>query len=1366
MKPQNKPGIDRLHHAVFFCDSDFQVIDCNEVAHALKRKPVVSGYANSSLESFTTKKFVKHVKQKLSSSEQTFSLVFDCSIRSEHYIVLLSLSPKTNSSSESVYALELIPRNLIKTGSSDQSGSFVETDALIEELPSALLAVDCRYHVLSMNRAAREYFSVSDQLNYPGIKELFDCTELDCSVDDVTPVCPILLLVDETFQKNDSSIKREIAVGTDKKSWLSVTSIRMSEWLIHLIVKDITEEKTTVRELSENEARLRFATESAGLGMWEWNCRSDTLLVTDLWLRISGVNRSALNGIGDYWIRHLHSGDKNRVLRQLSEISSGKNELLYVEYRMFNETIQKWVWMSCTGKVVEYDEAGNALRVVGLQQDISMRKGYETQLKKSDEHLSMIMESTDAGYVVATIDGRILQYNPSLMRVMNRTSEEIENDSYYRFLTEASREEVKKRFLNYVNNGINSGPYEIEIYAPDGAMIYCLVNPTPIKDDDGIYIGSFAWLTDITDLKMMTRKMREAKNKLNIALQSAGLGMYEINLSTGDVWWDQRMFEIYDRDPLEFKPTIDGIVDLVLPEDIDYQNSIFFHTLQESSDWHQQYRILDKNGNVRFIEGYGIIVENASGVPEKVIGVVTDVTEKRVAERQKLKNSQQQSIIFDNSPLGMIFIDRNGTVLQVNNNFESIFGIGFNPQKMDKISKLNHSVILELINRASEGEGIEYEGEYLCPFKPTTNARTLHIILKPVLPGGRSDVIGIVEDITIRKEAEEKLVSAMQQAEEANRAKSSFLANMSHEIRTPMNAIIGLTYLLKKTELSAQQRDYTSKIKVASDNLLALINDILDFSKIEAGKMILEEIPYDVRTLIEGIVSIVQFNADQKNLKLDIDIEESVPEKVVGDPVRIQQIILNLLNNSVKFTKTGTVSLRVSSVQKVSCNNLITLFYRVSDTGIGMNKEQQRQVFDSFTQADSSTTRTHGGTGLGLAICKGLVANMDGTLSVSSRAGEGSVFTVTLPCRVPTESEIAAKNLAAVVTDGNQFGFTSDAKVLLVEDNEINQQVARELLEQEALEVRVAGDGAHAIEILEQTGLNFFDLILMDLQMPVMDGYEAAKIISKRSKTPIVAMSADVVQGVRERVIASGMCDYIAKPINVKQLYRVIGHRMQVCNERARNNAPTETDLKWMEVPGIRSSEILEGLNGNVNLYCTLLSKFTKTMAGSVDEARDLLENDNHAGALRLIHTLKGISVNLGLEGIDSLCVAIEKNIRTSEIANEPVIELLRKLDEQVKYILDQIILFLQQFPTVQRLNVGAVSSEDFVKKIVRLVLLLNENNGAAVDVINEINELEVPLKVREETRVLHDFISGFDFESAKAVAESMVDRYRSGWIQ
>ncbi len=398
--------------------------------------------------------------------------------------------------------------------------------------------------------------------------------------------------------------------------------------------------------------------------------------------------------------------------------------------------------------------------------------------------------------------------------------------------------------------------------------------------------------------------------------------------------------------------------------------------------------------------------------------------------------------------------------------------------------------------------------------------------------GGKTWSFGV--DLTERRQAEEKLALTTRAAEAANRAKSQFLANISHELRTPMNAIIGLGYLALRTNLTARQHDYLLKMTTAADGLMLLLNDLLDFAKIEAGMMALAESSFTLQPLLEHLLGLVDSGAAAKGVRLMLTNDPLTPEYLVGDPLRLEQVLLNLLGNAVKFTPAGEIELSVRPLQEEG--DQVTLEFTVRDTGIGLTPEQLRDVFEAFTQADSSTTRHYGGTGLGLSICRQLVALMGGELYAESEPGRGSTFTVTACFRRGTAPTVEPEPLLDRAT---MTATLTGHRVLVVDDHAINRQVLQELLEQVGANVTIATDGREAVEAVTRAE-GRYDAVLMDLQMPEMDGYEATLLLRRAwpaERLPIIALTAHARREERERCLKVGMNDHLIKPVNPDRLY-------------------------------------------------------------------------------------------------------------------------------------------------------------------------------------------------------------------------------------
>jgi PAS domain S-box-containing protein len=426
-------------------------------------------------------------------------------------------------------------------------------------------------------------------------------------------------------------------------------------------------------------------------------------------------------------------------------------------------------------------------------------------------------------------------------------------------------------------------------------------------------------------------------------------------------------------------------------------------------------------------------------------------------------------------------------------------------QDMDRIARERGHHRFEWMHRRSDGTDIPVE-----------------VTLTPVRLVGKDTLLVVWHDLTEQKAAEQAISQARDAAEVALRTKSDFLAIMSHELRTPLNGVIGMTYLLRDSKLGAEQLDQVGIIHTCADHLLTLINDILDFSRLEAGKVDIEGIPCELRRLAREVMAMVRPKADEKGLVFTCTTTDDLPEGIVTDPVRLRQILLNLLSNAVKFTDQGFVSLQLTWKSD-------RLIASVRDSGIGMDSETVAKLFQPFSQADASMARRFGGTGLGLAISRRLASLMGGTLTVTSSLGQGSVFTLDLPA-MPCVPEIHQTRVIPTVNRART--------ILLVEDNPVNQTVATCMLKRLGHSVEIAEDGQVALDRLQSSGI---DLVLMDCQMPVMDGYEVTRRLRDQGKTvPIVAMTANAQDGDREACLEAGMDDYVSKPISLEALAEVI----------------------------------------------------------------------------------------------------------------------------------------------------------------------------------------------------------------------------------
>ena len=584
-------------------------------------------------------------------------------------------------------------------------------------------------------------------------------------------------------------------------------------------------------------------------------------------------------------------------------------------------------------------------------------------------------------------------------------------------------------------------------------------------------------------------------------------------------------------------------------------------------------------------------------------------------------------------------------------------------------------------------------------------------------------------------EAAIRAIAARRADREASRLKSQFVANMSHEIRTPLNAVTGMAHLLAQTPLDRQQCEYLQHIQSATQSLLHIVDDILDFSKMDTGKLELNLHEFHLQTITDGLMAQLGARAHDKGVELVTRIDPDVPARLLGDPVRLSQLLLGLLDNGVKFAAGGRVSLTVQHLH--SDSSRIELQFKVLDSGIGMTPEQVAGLFDPFSQADGSSTRLYGGTGLGMALCQRLAELMQGEIRVDSQPGQGSLFTVRLSFANPAQQEPIAPPDAPVRRGG------SGHSVLVVEDNEINQRIVCELLAGAGVSVEVAGNGRVAVEKVMNCGPESpWRVILMDLQMPEMDGHTAARLIRKQPRfdqVPILAMTSHVLDEERERCRASGMDDFLSKPIDPQIWFRVLSQWL-----------PLEEALKASPFPELTGVDSISGLArcaGNPSFYRSLLLDFAHRCDSSASE----LETAVAAGELNqvrfLAHSLSGVAANLGAGEVARQSQNLENRARAKQ--KEAVTAALPELLTQLRQLAESLPRELRDAsPPVAAPDGWSPEQLQATRAAIeRLMGHLEQSQGDSLDSVLELMELSPQLTGQLDR--LEQLVNRFDFSNA-----------------
>lgn len=663
---------------------------------------------------------------------------------------------------------------------------------------------------------------------------------------------------------------------------------------------------------------------------------------------------------------------------------------------------------------------------------------------------------------------------------------------------------------------------------------------------------------ELLDRKRVEESLRKSEARLADAQRIAHIGNWEWDIQKNTLWWSDETYRIFGLIRQTFAATYEAFLDSVHPGDREFVKKSVNESLYEKKPHNIDYRIILPDGSIRFVNGQGEVSFDNTGKAIQMNGTVQNVTERKKAEEELREFNNFNQTLVGSLPFSMDIVDEEGNILYMSEAFETLLGKTVIGEKCWNIYRDNktqcENCCLKESVRAKKIETIESEG--------ILGGKVFQITHVGLVYKGKKAILEIFNDISGLKQAEKELrlrhkellryyeelevqkgkveeknnelEKAKKLADEANRAKGEFLANMSHEIRTPMNGVIGMTDLLLDTELTREQHEYAETIRNCANSLLSIINDILDFSKIEAGKLKMETIEFDLCIIVESIIDILVVGAEKKGLEFSYFIDPEVPSFLQGDPGRLRQVLINLGNNAIKFTKDGEVGISVTLDNETDSH--ATVRFVVKDTGIGIPPDRIKKLFQSFSQVDSSTTRMYGGTGLGLAISKQLAEMMGGQIGVESEEGKGSTFWFT----VILEKQSSVRQRASY-----EPGVLESMRVLVVDDNQTNRRIFRAYLESWRCRVAEAASAEEALEKLHEaiSEDNPFQVALLDRCMPKIDGESLCREIKADPQLKGLTLAILTSAGTRndtEYFKRLGFAAYLLKPVKQSQLFECL----------------------------------------------------------------------------------------------------------------------------------------------------------------------------------------------------------------------------------
>lgn len=1168
---------------------------------------------------------------------------------------------------------------------------------------------------------------------------------------------------------------------------------------------EISQQKEVEYKLRSSRQQIMEASRIARIGAWDYDVQREDLELSwmaKLVFEMEPSDAPRLESLINFFVEGEPRERFARAVHMAVEAGIPWDDELIVK-----TPSGKLKWVRAIGNPEM--ENGKCIRLNGVVQDIDEACRSRIQIERQGSLLSNIIDSaTEFSIIAGDIDLTITLFNKGAEKLLGYSASEMVGKCTPEVFH--LKEEVDARALELsqlLGRKVEGGKAFVALaekegfdrrewtyLSKDGRHIPVVLVVTPVKDSHGRLTGYLGVAKDVSATKAAERSLRESEQRWQFALEGSGEGVWDWRSDTNEVFYSRRWKEMIGYEPDEFENTYDAWAAHVHPDDLEKcRADLQAHFRGETEFYENEHRLRCKDGSYKWILDRGKVMEwKADGTPLRMIGTHSDISQRKKFESRLQESETRFRQAFHDSGIGMALVGIDGRFLEVNASLCQIFGYDTETLLQKTFLELTHPEDLEedvdLVNETLAGKRRQYQLQkrYLAADGHTLWAN-LNVSLISNVAGEPIHFVSQIEDISESVYQRERLSKLAEEARLANQAKSQFLANMSHEIRTPINGVIGMTALLLDSPgLSEEQQRQAQVIQSSGEALLSVINDILDFSKIEAGKLNIEKVEFDVLAMLREFAGMLLLKANEKGLEFDCIADDGVPEMVVGDPLRLRQILLNLASNALKFTHEGKVEVRVSAVPTEVGESVLR--FRVTDTGIGISTQAQAGLFREFSQADASTTRLYGGTGLGLAICRQLAQLMGGEIGVESELGVGSSFWFTVklkvikkrkdtsllqgksallvmkdydlrdelenrmsswgvdvgsctqasmaiellrvrnqqgrkldylfhdPCdekmdtnvflsRIRNLSVIANTKIVILRSSENEIGrkfppevtvldypprqseilntllvedevtrkvFTElseiptgyfakrASRVLIAEDNSVNQMVAKGVVAKFGLQADVVGNGIEAIASLKRTP---YDIVLMDVQMPELDGLETSRRIRRgesgesAKSVPIVALTAHARSEDRHECIAAGMNDFASKPVLARELLEIFDRVLpqeeevvarSVSEDLLQNKGKTATSGK-KSVPILNHEALRNGLLNDDDLICAVVSTALDDLPKNLDLLRESFLGDDRNESHHYLHKIRGTAANVRLEQLSRFCAVAENKMRNDD---------------------------------------------------------------------------------------------------------------------
>jgi PAS domain S-box-containing protein len=1020
---------------------------------------------------------------------------------------------------------------------------------------------------------------------------------------------------------------------------------------ISMIVRDNTIRKEAEQCIRESDERFREVFEHALVG----------ICIVGMDMRFTQTNAAFCSMVGyseaelleTSWMKLLHPDDLASSQQKMKQLIEEPNGCVEEEHRNIHRCGQV-VWVRVRVSLVQKEDGSPSYFLIHVE-DITERRKAAEAMRESEERFRIMADGCPMPMWVTNAQNGIQFINRAFREFCGTVCEQVEGDKW-RLLVHP--DDAPNFFGESLRARQGHIPFraELRVRRADGEWRWIAAFVEPRFSPSGELLGHVGLGVDITERKQAEEERQLQLSLIHAIYEGSLDGILVVSPCEVVISHNKRFLDIWKisiptvsdnpRDNIvgtQDQPILSSVINRLKEPEAFLTRVRELYDNPDAKD-HSEIELNDN----RTLERYSTSLRSENGQYLGRAWFFRDITERKRAE-EALQNSEEKFRQLAENIREVFWMKNAGCdeFLYVSPAYEQIWGrtcasIYRSPaSRLEAIRPDDLEQCSILFAKQMRGEDVESEYRIRTPDGQEKWIRDRAFPVRDK-EGHLIRLVGILEEITEQKRYEKELISAREDAEDANQTKSRFLANMSHEIRTPMNGVIGMNQLLLSTDLTPEQRQYVEVVQTSGRTLLALIDDILDLSKIEAGKISLEKQILNVRQVLADVISLLQDRVTAKGLHVLSCVSPDVPQLVKGDAHRLRQILTNLTANAVKFTDHGEVTFNVELMSESI--GITTLRFAVTDTGIGICPDQLTTLFMPFVQADTSTTRKYGGTGLGLTISKQLVELMGGKIGVNSREGHGSTFWFTTVFEPATADERASAGELAedlIIEPSLETKIGHGERILVAEDNLTNQLVVLAQLQKLGYNADAVSNGAEAVEAVTCGG---YDLVLMDCEMPVMDGYEATRRLRKllRSDIPVVALTADAMSSARERCLNEGMNDYLAKPLELPRLAEVLAKWMPVA--RSPNQVhPHSGETAGSEVSIFDADSLLRRLMGDRQLAGVVLRGFLDDVPHQLKNLRKLLAVGDAYGIRLQAHALKGAAATAGAETLRKIAHALEQ---------------------------------------------------------------------------------------------------------------------------